>query len=106
MRPATARCDRGVRRTLDAEFDELVAEIDRIAQATEFDDHKLLDGSSGTLWLQVGMTTEEHSRIGVTFGDTRASALGLAALDFADSANVATAMQAPQLAQRLITGGR
>ena len=43
------------RQSLDAEVRQRVAEIDRIAASTSFGGIKLLDGSAGTLALQVGL---------------------------------------------------
>jgi flagellin len=42
------------RDTLDQEFDNLVNEIDRIAQSTDFNGVNLLDGSTASLDFQVG----------------------------------------------------
>jgi flagellin len=42
------------RATLDAEVKQLTSELDRIAESTAFNGQKILDGSLGTLKLQVG----------------------------------------------------
>ncbi len=42
------------RATLDAEVKQLTSELDRIAESTAFNGQKVLDGSLGTLKLQVG----------------------------------------------------
>ncbi|MFO7653917.1 MAG: flagellin [Candidatus Krumholzibacteriia bacterium] len=46
------------RQYLDSEFQELLAEIDRIALTADFNGIKLLDGSMGTLDVQVGIGTD------------------------------------------------
>ncbi len=43
---------------LNAEFQELLDEIDRISETAEFNGIKLLDGSSATLNVQVGIGTD------------------------------------------------
>ena len=45
----------GDRATIDAEFQELIAEIDRISNTAEFNGLSLLDGSAGILDIQVGI---------------------------------------------------
>jgi flagellin len=42
------------RQALNAEVGQLVAELDRIAQTTEFNGQKLIDGTFGTAQFQVG----------------------------------------------------
>jgi flagellin len=42
------------RATLNAEVEQLTAELDRIAESTKFNGQNILDGSLGTLTLQVG----------------------------------------------------
>ena len=48
------------RATLDTEFQELIAEIDRIADATTFNGVILLDGTTATLDIQVGIERRRH----------------------------------------------
>lgn len=43
---------------LDKEVQQLKAEINRIAASTEFNGHKLLDGTTGALEIQVGMQND------------------------------------------------
>ncbi len=66
--------DRGY---LDAEADALVEEFDRIAQATEFNGVKLLDGTFSSTELQVGIN--EGDTIAFTLGNARANNLGAVA---------------------------
>jgi flagellin len=47
------------RQALNAEVGQLVAELDRISQATEFNGQKLLDGSFGTAQFQVGANANQ-----------------------------------------------
>ena len=59
------------RESLQSEVDELISEIDRIADTTEFNESKLLDGTGGTLTFQVGARGTSNDQI----------AISLAALD-------------------------
>jgi flagellin len=68
---------------LEAEFQDLITEINRIADVTEFNGKKLLNGaSSGGVYFQVGVNDVTSDRITAsiagTLGGTYASQLGLA----------------------------
>ena len=66
------------RNALHAEYNALYDEIDRIAQVTEFNGTKLLDGSLSTgLTFQVGLNNATTDQIGITVAATRATTLGL-----------------------------
>lgn len=68
--------------TLDEEFQSLVNEIDRIGNSTEFNDIKLLDGTSTSVSFQVGYgTTAGVDTLDVTLGAALATTLSLDALD-------------------------
>jgi flagellin len=64
------------RQNLQAEIDQLSAEIDRIAQNTEFNTSKLLDGSNAAGWkFQIG--ANKGQSITLTINDMQAAALGV-----------------------------
>jgi len=63
------------RASLDAEFQALIAEIDRVASDTDFNGLSLLDGSQPNMHIQVG--TEAFEVVNVSYADLRAAALGL-----------------------------
>ncbi|MCU0863765.1 MAG: flagellin FliC [Planctomycetes bacterium] len=68
--------------TIREEFDSLVDEIDRIAQSTEFNGIKLLDGSSSTVVFQVGINTAAGiDSLNVTLTPALTTTLGLASVD-------------------------
>ena len=76
------------RATLNQEFDDLINEIDRIAQSTTFNGVRLLDGTGSTITFQVGTgTTTGIDTIQLSTSDTLASTLGLATLDIGSSGN-------------------
>jgi len=65
---------------LDQEFQDLIGEIDRISNVTEFNGINLLDGSagaSGTLTFQVGTRNSTNDRIEVDLNDEDSAALGV-----------------------------
>ena len=64
---ATGTIGNTERATLNLEFSALVSEFDRIAQLTEFNDSKLLDGSlssasSSNIVLQIGQSSDSNDR--------------------------------------------
>lgn len=63
------------RATLDAEVQQLVEELDRIADTTSFNGQKLLDGSLGNVELQVG--AEAYQTIGFSIQAMNTQELGL-----------------------------
>lgn len=77
----------GDRAVIDAEFQALVLEIDRVAEQTTFNGVNLLDGSTASLAIQVG--TESGETIDLTLGDVTTTTLGLsgAALDTTTNAS-------------------
>ncbi|WP_086932527.1 flagellin [Agarilytica rhodophyticola] len=62
------------RATLDAEVQQLKAEIDRIAETTAFNGQNILDGSLGNIALQVG--SESNQTIDFTVSGFSTSSLG------------------------------
>ncbi|NIC39684.1 flagellin hook IN motif-containing protein, partial [Aquabacterium sp. A08] len=62
------------RQALQAEVGQLVAELDRISQTTEFNGQKLLDGSFGTAQFQVGANANQT--IVATTANLRTSVYG------------------------------
>jgi flagellin len=63
------------REALDAEVQQRIAEVDRIAKQTNFNGVKVLDGSFGTATFQVGANVGETISVGLTT-DVTASAIG------------------------------
>jgi len=63
------------RAALDAEVQQRIAEIDRIAKQTSFNGQKILDGSFGSATFQVGANVGETISVSLST-DMRASAIG------------------------------
>jgi flagellin len=63
---------------LDQEFQDLLEEITRISDTTEFNGTLLLDGTAGTLDIQVGITAAAASQVSIDLStDMDATGLGL-----------------------------
>jgi len=78
---ANGTLNTGDRATVDAEFQALITEIDRIADTTTFNGVNLLnDTSSGTIDIQIG--TEQNQAISLSLADMSDSGLGLTSATF------------------------
>ncbi len=83
------------RKLINNEFTELKSEIDRIANVTEFNGKKLLDGSSSSgVAFQVGIGNTSNDRITASISDMNAVALGSSSTASVGSASVSTAAAA------------
>ncbi len=81
--------------TIKEEFDSLVNEINRIAQSTEFNGIKLLDGSSTSVMFQVGInTTANIDQLNISLTPALSTTLGLSSLDVGSGGSTSTAIQA------------
>ncbi|MFT4513104.1 MAG: flagellin [Planctomycetota bacterium] len=68
--------------TIAEEFGSLVNEINRIAQSTEFNGIRLLDGSSSSVTFQVGInTTVGIDQLNVSLTPSLSTSLGLSTID-------------------------
>jgi flagellin len=65
------------RSLLDIEFQQLKGEVDRLAEATEFNGTELLAGSDSTIVFQVGINATSYDTISVTFGGIGTTGLGI-----------------------------
>ncbi len=81
------------RETLDEEFQSLINEVQRIGSSTEFNNIKLLDGSSSSVSFQVGFgTTAGTDTINVTLSPTLSTSLNLNTLDIGSGGNTTLAI--------------
>jgi flagellin len=88
MQAANGTVSAADRNTLNQEFQDLINEIDRIAQSTTFNGVHLLDGTGSTTTFQVGIgTTAGIDTIQLSTADTLASTLSLATLDIGSGGN-------------------
>jgi flagellin len=77
VQSASETLENGERAYIDDEFEALSDEVERIAQATEFNDIQLADGTSATLTVQVGVTSGTESEVAITLGNLTATNLGV-----------------------------
>ncbi len=90
MQAANGTLDTEDRATLDTEFQALDSEIDRIATTTEFNGIQLLDGSSSSIPIQVGL--DSGDTINIATVDTQSATLGINALSVTSVTNAETAL--------------
>ncbi len=81
VQSASDTLDNAERTYLDDEFEQLSDEVERIAQATEFNDLALADGSRTSLEVQVGVTSGTESRLTITLGELTVSNLNVEKTD-------------------------
>ena len=74
---ASGTLDDGERAYLDDEFEQLSDEVERIAQATEFNDLQLADGSQSSLRVRVGVTSGAESQVTINLGNLTVSNLSI-----------------------------
>jgi flagellin len=96
VQSASETLDDGERVYVDDEFEQLSAEVQRIAQATEFNDLALADGTNTSLTVQVGVTSGTESRLTITLGDLTTSTLGIGTgdIDLTTATGAQTAIDA------------
>jgi flagellin len=69
------------RKTLDAEVQQLIQELDRIATSTAFNGQKLLDGSLGKVNLQVGSDAGQTITMKIPSMDAKTLGMGFVGVD-------------------------
>jgi flagellin len=76
------------RQYIQDEYLQIAAEVDRIANVTEFNGMKLADGSDTSVNVQVGIGATTDDQVEITLGDLRVSTLGVdsGAIDLSTSA--------------------
>lgn len=75
---------------LNDEFNSLKSEVDRIVDVTEFNGHKLVDGSETNITFQVGINATANDKIAVSLASMGASAIGGATMLSALSVSTVT----------------
>ncbi len=90
----------GDRQTLNAEVQQLVEELDRIAETTSFNGQLLLDGSLGKVDLQVGSQANETISLEVQAMDAKTLGMGSVSVDMlGDDSSLATLTGAIELTE-------
>jgi len=92
---------------IQTEVTEQVNELERVAQATEFNGLKLLDGSAAVLEFQVGIrNVAANDRISVTTVDATTATLGVAGMDLSTKAGAQGALATIDAALQLLSTAR
>jgi flagellin len=78
---------------IDTEFQQLISEVDRIAQSTSFNGLNLLT-TTQTVTFQVGDSNNSFDKIDTTLQDTQVSALGVATLSTSTQGGAQAALTA------------
>jgi flagellin len=96
------------RSSIDDEFEELSAEIDRVSTSTEFNDINLTDGSNTSISVQVGINGGSDNQIELTFSDVGASALAVnvTAMDLSTASAASAAITGIDKAIEIVAGER
>jgi flagellin len=87
---ATGSYSTGQRRIMDAEFQEMAQEIQRIAQNTDFNGIKMLNSATGVVKIHVGSTTT----LDVDMVSMTMTSLGLDTIDITGTDSAASALTA------------
>ncbi|WP_394203682.1 flagellin N-terminal helical domain-containing protein [Marinagarivorans algicola] len=77
--------DESNRKTLDAEVQQLISELDRIATSTTFNGQTLLDGSLGSVELQVGSQANQTIEFNIQAMDAKTLGMGSVSVDMLGS---------------------
>jgi len=94
---------------IDKEVQQLHSEIDRIANTTEFNGHKLLNGEGGTLDVQVGLNNSpELDRFSYAAGKTNATTdkLGVGGISVASKEDAQSNLGKIDEAIKMLSGNR
>ncbi len=99
------------RQAINQEFQQIVAEIDRVSQSTQFNGQNLLIGdlapAAAPVEIQVGIGGTVNDRISLNVIDATDSAtLGIAGLDLSTAAGAQAALAPLDAAQQTVLGAR
>ena len=108
---ASGTLDNTERQAINQEFQQIVAEIDRVSQSTQFNDQNLLNGdlapAAPPVEIQVGIGGTANDRIALNVIDATDSAtLGIAGLDLSTAAGAQAALAPLDVAQQTVLGAR
>ncbi|MBS0507570.1 MAG: flagellin, partial [Proteobacteria bacterium] len=102
VQSANATNSAGDRKAIQAEVGQLLSEMDRISQTTEFNGQKLLDGSFGSATFQVGANANQT--ITATTGNFRTTTYGAQLKASANTVVAGTAVPATAGATVVVNG--
>ncbi len=91
---------------VDAEFQQNLKEIDRVAGSVQFNSINLLNGAAATKKFQVGIGTAANDQIDVSFGGADSTELGVLGQTVTSFANAQTSITALDTAIQKLSGVR
>ncbi|PKN24225.1 MAG: flagellin FliC [Deltaproteobacteria bacterium HGW-Deltaproteobacteria-21] len=91
---------------IDAEAQELLGEMQRIATSSEYGGTALLDGTFAAAVFQVGAKNQADNQLSISLGDAQTAALGVDALSLATTAGAQTALDLVDTAIGTLNGVR
>lgn len=94
------------RATLDAEVQQLIAELDRIAGSTSFNGQNILDGSLKRVDLQVGSEAHQTISFGITAVDAKTLGMGSLSADVVGAEIAALGSQLALDEQDILVNGQ
>lgn len=94
------------RETINTEFAQLIEEVDRISGTASFNGLNLLDGSTATADIQVGIDAGGDNLISVDLQDITTATLAIGGLDTTDIANSQAAITALDAAINSVSTSR
>lgn len=74
---ASSDTNESQRVTLDSEYQDIIAEVDRVVNATTFQGAALIDGSFAGQTLQIGAGNSTDEQLTINIGDLKAATIGL-----------------------------
>jgi flagellin len=93
--------------SLQAEFSSLLTQVDQIANSTNFNGVKLLDGSTSSITLQIGAgTTTGTDTFNVSLTSALASSLGISSLNIGSTGSASAAITALDTAINTVSSNR
>ena len=108
IQAANGTLNPGDRLALDNEFQQIIEEIDRIAETTDFNGLSLLNDTTGTVTIQIQVGTESGETVTIAMVDMTDAGLGLTAANFdlTDVANASAALDIIDTAIDSVTNAR
>lgn len=97
------------RQFLNVEYDQLISEVDRISEGTEFNGNRLLSGVGAILDFQVGVRNDpsiDRISFDVSKADANSAALGINLTSVADKASAQNSLSAIDSAIISVSGMR
>lgn len=91
---------------INTQFGKLLAEVGRVAATTQFNGVNLLDGSTGSVSIQVGSNNTSNDRLTITLNDmtTGSAGLNIASLSLSSVGNAQSALAALNNVTAVTTG--